>query len=190
MQPKTLEEALEVINKLSQDNAKLQEKVETVINEKKEVLKMFDEKELEGMSENERKLAENLENISAENAKLKKQIELDAKNREQAEKETLTKKIEERIVRVAKGDKEFEAKLRANVDLLEKLPKTTDTELDSLIDSAYKLTGQKDANPLNISGSANNADIAGKTNFVETEQGKALAEKFGISLSDNNNNNQ
>lgn len=182
MQPKTLEEALQVIAELSNKNNQLQEKVQTVIDEKKEVLKMFDKDELDGMTDTERKLADALEQSRNENARLAKAMEDDKTAREVAEKERQTKLIDERIQKVAKGDKEFEDKLRANVDLLEKLPRSTDSELDALITSAYNLTGQKSTDPLNTTSnsSGGNPDIVATPGFAETTEGKMLGEKLGI----------
>lgn len=172
----TLEEAQALIDELY-------EKVDKVIDEKKEVLKMFDDKDLEGMTETERKLAETLEAERAERAKLQKQIEDGEKARQEAEQSRITKLFDERITKVAKGDKDFETKLRTNIDLLEKMPRSTDTEIDAIIDSAYKLTGQKEPNPLNNGGHpSNNVDINGKTGFADTTAGKVLASRLGLQV--------
>lgn len=173
-EPKTYEEAMLVIADLQAKNAK-------VIEEKKEVLKMFDEKTLEGMGDNERLLAETLEKERIESAKLRKDLEDFKSGIEKEKTETQTKMLEERISKVAKGDKEFEAKLRANIDLLEKLPRATDAELDTLIDHAYKLTGQKEPNPLN-NGSypSNNTNVSGTNNFANTPSGASLASRIGL----------
>lgn len=174
--PTTLEEALIVINDLRQKN-------KDVIDEKKKVLEMFDKDTLDGMTDTEKKLAEALENTRQENAKLAKQIEDDKIARENEAKDVLTKKIDERIKKVAKGDADFEAKLRANVDLLDKLPKSTDEELDAVIDKAYTLTGQKEANPLNNGGFANQGNNNGAgINYAETNAGKAMADKLGLGI--------
>ena len=174
MQPKTLEEALAII-------ADLQTKVKTVIDEKKEVLKMFDEKTLEGMTETERKLAETLEAERIERAKEKQAFDDFKKGLETEKTERTKKMLDERITKVAKGDKDFEAKLRANIDLLDKMPRATDTELDAIVDSAYKLTGQKEPNPLNDGGHASGTPANdSKETFSTTAEGKGLAGKLGL----------
>lgn len=175
MEPKTLEEALQVI-------AQLQEKVKTVIDEKKEVLKMFDKETLDGMTDTERKLAEALEESRQQYATLEKSIADKAEADAKASAERTAKLLDERIAKVAKGDKDFEAKLRANIDLLEKMPRTTDSELDAIVDSAYKLTGQKEANPLNeAGGGSNNPHIdPNAPSFATTEAGKGLASRLGM----------
>lgn len=171
----SIEEANKII-------AELFGKVETVISEKKEVMKMFDEKALEGMTETERKIAETLEQERVERAREKEEFEKFRNAIETEKKESLAKKLEERIAKVAKGDKEFEAKLRANLDLLDKMPRSTDSELDAVVDSAYKLTGQKEPNPLNNGGhSSNNPPTNGdQMGYSATPQGKALAGRLGL----------
>lgn len=181
MKPKTppVATTLEEANKMIAD---LFGKVETVINEKKEVMKIFDEKALEGMTDTERKIAETLEAERIARAKEREEFDKFKNTIETEKKDSLAKKLEERITKVAKGDKEFEAKLRANLDLLEKMPRSTDTELDAVVDSAYKLTGQKEPNPLNNGGhSSNNPPTNGdQMGYSSTTQGKALAGRLGL----------
>lgn len=177
MEIKTLEEALARIKELEENNKK-------IIQEKKDIMKRaFDKEELEGMSDNEKKIAQLLEEEREKSAKLSKEIN-DFRTATEAEKrQLLQSKIDKEISRIAGNNKDFEAKLRTNVDLLEKLPRLTDEDISNLVTSAYNLTGQKEVDPMHQTyGSSNNPTIKTDEGFIATERGKAIAQKMGINI--------
>jgi hypothetical protein len=182
MKPKTLEEAIAIIEKLTEDKAK-------ILGEKKDLLKLFDEKDKEGMTETEKKLAETLEKERAERMTLEEKIKADTeartKEQETAKKEAqerITKLLDERIVKVSKGDKKVEEKLRANISILDRLPRSTDAEIDNIVVTGFNMLGIKDANPLAaIHGSTGgNPSVDVKPSFSTTQAGKAMASKLGL----------
>ncbi len=180
-QPKTLEEALAIIAQRDAQVADLKTKNETILNEKKEVVdQLFKNKE--GMTDTERELATALETERAARINLEKQIADDNAKRQSDENTRVSNALETRIKAAAKGDAAVEEKLRANVALLDKMPRTNDAEFDAVITAGWNMLGTKEANPLattnNTSGGSPKVDE--KTNFAETPEGKGLASKLGL----------
>ena len=185
MQPKTLEEALAMIAKLSGEKEKL-------LGEKKDLVKLFDDKDREDMTDMEKKMADILEKETAKRTDLEKQIEADRIAKEtreadqaKAQKEASDAKITERIAKVSKGDKEVEKKLMANVALLDKLPRSSDADIDAVVNMSYNLMGAGSVNPLSAvsdTGGGTSVELGGKDGFAETTQGKALGSKLGLSF--------
>jgi len=178
----TLEEALKKIESLESDKKK-------ILEEKKEMLKMFDEKDKEEMTDTEKKIARILEEEGTKRTELEKKLEAEQKAREKfeadrtkAETERTTKALTERLTKVAKGDAEVLKKLQANVELLSALPKQTDSELDTAVNMAYNMMGAGSVNPLSATNvtSNNNPDIDAPTQFSTTDKGKAVAGKLGM----------
>lgn len=182
MKLKTLEEAIALIEQLTTQVTDLTEKNKTILKEKKDVLELFNKEDKEGMTENERKLATALEEATAKIADMEKAQKADAEHRTRQEQETTSKKIEERIAKVAKGDQAVADKLKANVALLEKLPRSTDAELDAVITSAYNMLGTKDVSPLNALNDTKGGTpkVEERTSFADTQAGKSVAGKLGL----------
>lgn len=189
MKPKTLEEAIAAIEQLTaqvtditgQRDAALADK-KKILDEKKDLLKMFDEKDKEGMTETEKKLAETLEAERAERIKLQDQIKADNDKRNSDENARISKALEDRITKVAKGDTKVAEQLRANVALLEKMPRSSDGELDAVVTAGFNMLGSKDASPLAaINNGAGGAPIIdAKPAFSDTDAGKSMAGKLGL----------
>lgn len=191
MEPKTLEEALEVIKQKDTQIADITKQRDTavedkkkVLGEKKDLLKMFDEKDKEGMTETERKLAETLETERAERLKLEEQLKTDAETKNKAEADRVAKAIEDRIVKVSKGDTKVADQLRANVALLEKMPRASDSDFDAVITSAWNMRGTQEPAPLGEINNTSGGDtkITDKPNFADTDTGKKVADKLGLSV--------
>ena len=191
MKPKTLEEAIAMIEQLGTQVTSLQTERDTaiadkkkILEEKKDVLKLFDEKQKEGMTESEKVIAEQLETERAERIRLETQIKTDAETRNKTETDRVAKAIEERIVKISKGDAKVADELRANVALLEKLPRSSDSEMDTVINSAWNMRGTNEAAPLNLihSTSGGAPKVEEKSTFSETPKGKAVADKLGLSI--------
>jgi hypothetical protein len=183
LQPKTLEEALAVIAQRDAQVADLTTKNQTILNEKRDLVeKMFSDKDKEGMTDTERKLAEALELSTSTVKQLEAKIESDNKARQDADNTRVSTALETRIKAAAKGDAAVEEKLRANVALLDKMPRTNDAEFDAVITAGWNMLGTKEANPLattnNTTGGTPPVDT--KTNFAETAEGKGLAGKLGL----------
>ena len=189
MKPKTLEEALAAIEQLTTQMAdvtkqrdEFKTKAEKVLDEKKDLLALFNDKDKEGMTDTEKKLAETLEVERAERKKLEDQIKAESESRNASENDRVKKEIEARIVKASKGDTAVADKLRANVALLEKMPRATSDELDGLVTAGFNMLGTKEANPLaainNGAGGAPNVET--KPNFADTETGKGMAGKLGL----------
>ena len=177
-----LEEALAKIKELEEKNAK-------ILNEKKEMLKIFDEKDKEEMTDMEKKIAKILEEEGSKRTELEKKLEAEQKAREKseadrakAEAERTQKALNERLTKVAKGDAEVLKKLQANLELLSALPKQTDSELDTAVNMAYNMMGAGSVNPLSaVSASSNgNPDVDAPVSFSTTDKGKAVAGKLGM----------
>ncbi len=177
-----LEEALKKIEALESDKKK-------ILEEKKEMLKMFDEKDKEEMTDTEKKIARILEEEGTKRTELEKKLEAEQKAREKseadrtkAETERTQKALTERLTKVAKGDAEVLKKLQANVELLSALPKQTDSELDTAVNMAYNMMGAGSVNPLSATNvtSNNNPDIDAPAQFSTTDKGKAVAGKLGM----------
>lgn len=188
--PKTLEEAIAAIQQLTTQMAdvtkqrdEFKTKAETVLNEKKDLLKLFDDKDKEGMTDTEKKLAETLETERAERKKLEDQIKADSENRNASENDRIKKEIEARIVKASKGDTATADKLRANVSLLEKMPRATAEELDAVVTAGFNMLGTKEANPLAVinNGAGGAPNVDSKPNFADTETGKNMAGRLGLS---------
>lgn len=179
--PKTLEEAVALITTLQTQVATLSADKDKILAEKKQVME-FSEQEKENMTENEKKLLAVIEAERKSRQDIEDGIKKDTEARNKAENEKVSKSIEERIVRISKGDKAVEDKLRANVALLEKMPRSTDSEIDALATAGYNMLGTNKPNPLNetngINGGAPN--VGEKPTFGETTQGKAVADKLGF----------
>ena len=178
----TLEEALAKVRELEEKNAK-------ILNEKKEMLKLFEDKDKEEMTDMEKKMAKILEEEGAKRTELEKKLEAEQKAREKfeadrakAETERTQKALNERLTKVAKGDAEVLKKLQANLELLSALPKQTDTELDTAVNMAYNMMGAGSVNPLSaVSASSNgNPDVDAPVSFSTTDKGKAVAGKLGM----------
>lgn len=187
MKPKTLEEAIALLEQVSQQvtdlqskNKILEDKNKQVIQEKKDVLELFSKEDKEGMTDNERKLAVALEAEQKTRTDLEKKIAADNEHRNREQNERTTKMIEERITKISKGDTAIADKLRANVSLLEKLPRQTDSEVDTLLGSAYNMLGTKEPNPLNAPITGGNTNVDQKQGFGETTEGKSVAGKLGL----------
>ena len=180
MKPKTLEEALEVINQLTTQVTDLTEKNKTVIQEKKDAIELFKNKE--GMTDTEKELATALETERAARLDLEKKIADENTARQNEANTRISTALEERIVKASKGDTAVAEKLRANVALLEKMPRGNDAEIDAVITGAWNMLGSKEANPLaqtnNTAGGAPAIDA--KPNFAETAEGKGMAAKLGL----------
>lgn len=177
-----LEEALAKVRELEEKNSK-------ILNEKKEMLKLFEDKDKEEMTDMEKKMAKILEEEGAKRTELEKKLEAEQKAREKseqdrtkAETERTQKALNERLTKVAKGDAEVLKKLQANVELLSALPKQTDSELDTAVNMAYNMMGAGSVNPLSATNvtSNNNPDIDAPTQFSTTDKGKAVAGKLGM----------
>jgi len=181
-----LTQALALIEELKANNKK-------IIEEKKEVLKLFEDKDKEDMTESEKKIALILEQEGSKRTELEKKLEAEQKAREQMQKDTekkenerITKLTQERIAKVAKGDAEVAKKLEANLALLAALPKTTDTELDTAVNMAYNMMGAGAVNPLaavSATGGGTAPVIDATTRFTDTEKGKAVGKSLGLSFS-------
>jgi hypothetical protein len=178
----TLEEALQKIKDLEEKNQK-------ILGEKKEMLKLFEDKDKEEMTDMEKKMAKILEEEGAKRTELEKKLEQEQKAREKseqdrtkAETERTTKALNERLVKVAKGDAEVLKKLQANVELLSALPKQTDSELDTAVNMAYNMMGAGSVNPLSATNVAsnNNPNLDDPVQFSATDKGKAVAGKLGM----------
>lgn len=189
MEPKTLEEALAVIKQKDtqltditkqRDDYKI--KSEKVLDEKKDLLKMFDEKDKEGMTDTEKKLAETLETERAERLKLEKQLTDDAAKKNADEAARVSKALEDRITKAAKGDTKVADQLRANVALLDKMPRTSDGEFDAVLTAAWNMRGTNEANPLAQTNNTSGGDtkIDEKPSYSTTEEGKKMAGKLGL----------
>lgn len=177
-----LEEALAKVRELEEKNSK-------ILNEKKEMLKLFEDKDKEEMTDMEKKMAKILEEEGAKRTELEKKLEAEQKAREKsetdrtkAETERTQKALTERLTKVAKGDTEVLKKLQANLELLSSLPKQTDSELDTAVNMAYNMMGAGSVNPLSaVSGSTNgNPDVDTPVSFSTTDAGKAVAGKLGM----------
>jgi hypothetical protein len=178
----TLEEALAKVKELEEKNAK-------ILNEKKEMLKLFEDKDKEEMTDMEKKMAKILEEEGAKRTELEKKLEAEQKAREKfeadrtkAETERTQKALTERLTKVAKGDTEVLKKLQANLELLSALPKQTDSELDTAVNMAYNMMGAGSVNPLSATNvtSNNNPNLDAPTPFSTTDAGKAVAGKLGM----------
>lgn len=178
----TLEEAQAKIKELEEQKAK-------ILNEKKEMLKLFEDKDKEEMTDMEKKMAKILEEEGAKRTDLEKKLEAEQKAREKfeadrtkAETERTQKALNERLTKVAKGDAEVLKKLQANIELLSALPKQTDGELDMAVNMAYNMMGAGSVNPLSATNvtSNNNPDIDAPVEFSTTDKGKAIAGKLGM----------
>lgn len=180
MQPKTLEEAIAIIAQRDAQVADLTEKNKTVIQEKKDAIEIFKNKE--GMTDTEKELATALETERAGRLALEGQIAADNAKRQSDENTRTTNALEERIVRASKGDTAVADKLRANVALLEKMPRASDSELDAVVTAGFNMLGTKEANPLATTNNTigGNPPVDNKSNFAETPEGKGLAGKLGL----------
>lgn len=174
MKPTTLEEALVVIEKLEGDKTK-------ILGEKKGLLETLKLKD-EDMTENEKAIIAVLESERAERLAYEQKVEADNKARQDAENGRVTTSIEDRITKIAKGDTKVADHLRANIALLEKMPRTNDGEIDALATAAFNMMGTKDANPLaatnNTAGGQPKVDE--KPSFSDTAEGKGIAGKLGM----------
>lgn len=179
-----LEEALAKIAQLEKDKQK-------ILDEKKDMLKLFDEKDKEEMTETEKKIAKILEEKDGKLSDLEKKLEQEKSERQKAEadraaadKAKIDKAVAERLEKVAKGDTDVLKKLQANIGLLEALPKTTDSELDTAVNMAYNMMGAGSVNPLSATNATggNTAEVEKGSTFGETAQGKAVASKIGLSF--------
>jgi hypothetical protein len=161
-----------------------EEKSAKILKEKKDMLKIFSEKEKEGMTENEVRLAEELEKAKAEIAERSKADEEFRNSLSKQEQERTNKLIDQRIEKIAKGDKDVEAKIRANIALLDKMPRTVDAEIDAIATTAYNMMGREGANPLNTIGTTQGGtpDTNKDKRYSDTDKGKALAEKLGMNF--------
>lgn len=187
MQPKTLEEAIAAIKQLGEQvtdlqgkNKILEDKNKQVIQEKKDVLELFNKEDKEGMTDNEKKLAQALEDEQKKRVDLEKQITADNDKRNRDENDRVTKILDGRVAKVSKGDQAVADKLKANIALLEKMPRQTDEEVDALVNSAYNMLGTNEANPLNAPITGNNGSIDNKPRFSDTQGGKDVASKLGL----------
>ena len=178
----TLEEALVKIKELEEKNQK-------ILGEKKEMLKLFEDKDKEEMTDMEKKMAKILEEEGAKRTDLEKKLEAEQKAREKmeadrikGEQERVSKALTERLTKVSKGDAEVLKKLQANIELLSALPKQTDSELDTAVNMAYNMMGAGSVNPLSaVSGATNgNPDVDAPVSFSTTDAGKAVASKLGM----------
>lgn len=169
---KELEDALRVT----------EEKAAKILKEKKDMLKIFSEKEKEGMTENEIRLAEELEKTKTELEASRKATEEFQSSLSKQEQERTNKLIDMRIEKIAKGDKDVEAKLRANIALLDKMPRTVEAEIDAIANTAYNMMGREDVNPLAAIGTTTGGtpDTNKDKRYSETDKGKALAERLGM----------
>lgn len=177
------------IAKLKVDLAKSEADKAKILGEKKDLLEIFNKEDKEGMTDTEKKLAETLEAERAERLKLQDSLAKDAERRTAEDNKRIadeavrvTKALDERITKVAKGDKAVEDKLRANVALLDKLPRVSDTDLDAVINTSYNMLGTKESNPLNsMSGITGGAPkIEDKTAYSTTPAGVNMAGKLGL----------
>lgn len=180
----TLEEALLKIKDLEEKNQK-------ILGEKKEMLKLFEDKDREEMTDMEKKMAKILEEEGAKRTDLEKKLEAEQKAREKmeadrtkAEQERTSKALTERLTKVAKGDAEVLKKLQANIELLKDLPKQTESELDNAVNLAYNMMGAGSVNPLSATSgvSSNNPDVDAPVAFSTTDKGKAVASKLGLNF--------
>lgn len=161
-----------------------EEKAAKILKEKKDMLKIFSEKEKEGMTENEVRLAEELEKARAELAESKKATEDFKNSLSKQEQERTNKLIDMRIEKIAKGDKDVEAKLRANIALLDKMPRTIEADIDAIANTAYNMLGREDVNPLAAIGTTTGGtpDTNKDKRYSETEKGQAMAAKLGMNF--------
>lgn len=182
--PKTLEEAIAAITKLTQQVEQLTADKNKILKEKKELME-FSDKDRENMSEGEQKLLAVIEQERAARTELENQIKADTEARNKAENERVGKAIEARIATMAKGDSAVADKLRAHVALLEKMPRTTDGELDALAGAAFNMLGTNQPNPLaaaNGSSGGGTPNTSGDKRFSETDKGKQLADALGMTF--------
>lgn len=178
-----LEEALKEIERLKGENAK-------IIKEKKEIMELFDEKDKENMTENEKKIADILQKGEAARIALEKELagekkarEDEKKQREADEKSKLDTAFKERLDKVSKGDAEVRKQLEANVAALTGLPRGSEKEIDAIVNSAYNMLGNGTTNPLNAAAPASgNPDVGGDAKFGDTAQGKSVADKLGMTF--------
>lgn len=179
--PKTLEEALAMIGTLQTQVQTLTTDKQKILDEKKGVLEQLKLKEAD-MTDNEKALLGVLESERAARIELETKIENENKSRQEAENTRISNAIEERITKIAKGDTKVADELRANVALLEKLPRTSDSEIDGLLGAAWNMRGVAEANPLatinNTSGGQPKVDE--KPSFAATEAGKNVANALGL----------
>jgi flagellar biosynthesis regulator FlaF len=161
-----------------------QEKAAKILKEKKDMLKIFSEKDKEGMTENEVRLAEELEKARAELAAKAKADEEFRNSLSKQEQERTNKLIDQRIEKIAKGDKAVEEKLRANIALLDKMPRSIEAEIDAIANTAYNMLGREDVNPLAAIGTTQGGtpDTNKDKRFSDTDKGKAMAEKLGMTF--------
>lgn len=179
--PKTLEEALALIGTLQTQVQSLTDDKKKILDEKKGVLDQLKLKEAD-MTENEKALLSVLESERASRLELEQRIESENKARQDAENTRISTAIEDRITKIAKGDTKVADELRANVALLEKMPRNSDAEIDGLLGAAWNMRGVQEANPLatinNTSGGQPKVDE--KPTFASTEAGKNVASALGL----------
>jgi len=189
MEPKTLEEAMQIIKQKDAQLADITsqrdsavEKGKKILDEKKDLLKMFNDKEKADMTDNERKLAETLEAERAERIKLEERYKSDSEAKAKADAERSSRALEERITRISKGDTTVADQLRQNVAILGSLPRGTDGEMDALLNTAWNMRGSTEASPFAAinatSGGAPKIDA--KPSFSETADGQKMASKLGL----------
>lgn len=181
MKPKTLEEALAVIEQLTAQVADITAKRDQILQEKKDLMQ-FTEEEKEKMTDNEKRLLSALEGEKQARIDFENKVKAEAEQRNKAENERVSRSIEERISRVAKGDSAVADKLRANVALLEKMPRGSEAEIDAIVNGAYNMLGTGNMNPLAqvTTTTSNDTNTKDKPSFGETEQGKKLAGALGL----------
>lgn len=189
--PDTIEDAQKLITQLQSQVTDLTEKNAKVIQEKKDAIELFNKEDKDGMTDTEKKLADALEKSNSEIKSLNDKIESDSKVRNdrdtQSAKESadrIQKSIEERITKASKGDTNVADKLRANVGLLDKMSKTSDSELDTVVNTAFNMMGTKEANPMAMTNNTSSGTpvIDVKANYADTEAGKAVAKRIGLSI--------
>ena len=183
--PQTLEEAQELIEEqkaqiesLTAENTDVKSKNTTILAEKKDLLDKYEALETSTKGTKDENLKTALDKIAA----LEKTITDGEAARVKDAAVTTQKKLDERIVKAAKGDKAVEEKLKANVALLEKLPRATDSELDVVVNSAFNMLGTKEANPLAAANTTTGGTptVDSKPSFADTAAGKTFAGKLGF----------
>lgn len=171
--------------------AELEANNKKILSEKKEMLELFNEKDKEDMTENEKKIAKILEDSNSKTTALEKKLQEEQQAREDMQKasekkeaERITKLTTERITKIAKGDPEIAKKLEANLALLSALPKSTDTELDTAVNMAYNMMGAGAVNPLSAVSATTGgaAAVDTTTRFTDTDAGKAIGKSLGLSF--------
>lgn len=181
--PKTLEEAIKAIETLTAQVQNLTADKEKILGEKKQLLE-FSEKDRENMSENELRLLTVIEQERKARAELEDSIKAESEARNNAENKRVADAIEARVAIASKGDSKVADRIRANVAMLEKMPRTNDAEIDAIVSTSFNMLGTNQPNPLAAvhvsSGGAPNTNTP--TDFATTQVGKSVADALGFTF--------